>query len=172
MVWNRIEYQEGDQIGRCTYLYDVAKLHGNRRAMFMCGCSKEFEAQISHVKRNNITSCGCYLSKTTTDRCTTHNLSGHPLYWKWGLMKDRCNNPNSKIYHYYGGRGIKVCDEWANDFKAYYDHVIALPNAMGNDLSIDRINNDGDYEPGNVRWATRLVQQNNRRKKFTKNQTT
>jgi hypothetical protein len=75
-------------------------------------------------------------------------------------MKERCYNPNSKYYHLYGGRGIKMCDKWKNSFEEFYNDMGKRPYRI---YSIDRINNDGDYEPSNCRWATRFVQSRNKR---------
>ncbi len=81
----------------------------------------------------------------------------------------RCCNPNNLQYIHYGGRGIKICDEWLNDFKAFYDYVISLEGYDKNNigqgkLTIDRINNDGNYEPGNLRWADQRTQSTNSRR--------
>jgi hypothetical protein len=80
-------------------------------------------------------------------------------YLAWDHMKQRCFNPNSKNYKHYGGRGIKVCDRWVNSFENFYNDMGAKPSK---EHSIDRINNDGNYEPGNCRWATNIEQQRNR----------
>ena len=83
----------------------------------------------------------------------------HPLYSVWQGMKGRCNNPSNKHYYNYGGRGIKVCDAWLNDFKKFVEDMGEKPNGY----SIDRINNNGDYTPGNCKWSTKKEQQRNRR---------
>ena len=90
----------------------------------------------------------------------THGMTGTPEYRAWKDMLGRCRNSRHRQYPNYGGRGIRVCDEWLHDFVAFYNHVGPRPSARH---SIDRIDNDGNYEPGNVRWATRKMQNANMR---------
>lgn len=90
----------------------------------------------------------------------TNGRRGTNGYWAWVQMKQRCNNPNNRNYKYYGGRGIKVCDRWAKSFIAFIEDMGERPNG----LTLDRINVDGNYEPGNCRWATWSEQQLNKRK--------
>ncbi len=88
----------------------------------------------------------------------THGRSQTSEYKIWICIKDRCNNQNHSGFHQWGGRGIAICDEWNRSFEAFLEHVGPRPSL---DHSIDRINNDGNYEPGNVRWATRSEQMRN-----------
>jgi hypothetical protein len=90
-----------------------------------------------------------------------HGLSNHPLHQVWLQMKARCLNDKHKSYTHYGGRGISIYEKWLDDFKAYFDYVANLPGFGDSNLSLDRIDNDGNYEPGNLRWATKSQQRIN-----------
>lgn len=83
-----------------------------------------------------------------------------PEYQAWHNAKNRTTNPNVPVWPNYGGRGITMCDEWLNSFEAFFEHIGPKP---GPGYSLDRIDNDGNYEPGNVRWATRTDQNRNQR---------
>jgi len=94
-----------------------------------------------------------------------HGLTNHPLYGLWGNIKNRCFNPNADNYEYYGGRGIGLYDLWIEDFKAFYDYVVTLENYGRAGYTLDRIENDGNYEPNNLRWAKKSLQTINSRKR-------
>lgn len=142
----------------------VAHHHRNTRAVnywqCRCQCGNECVARTEHLTHGKIKSCGCLSKENTTKRNTTHGLRHTPEYKIWDGIIERCCNPNSQRYADYGGRGITICPEWRSDFTAFLAAVGIRPNPK---LSIDRIDNDRGYEPGNVRWTTYKEQAANRR---------
>ena len=94
----------------------------------------------------------------------THGLSRHPQYSTWKAMRRRCENPDDVAYPNYGARGIRVCDEWRQDVAAFVSYVEKVLGPRPEGLTLDRIDNDGHYEPGNLRWATKAEQTHNRRR--------
>lgn len=155
----------GKRFGRLTVL-KIVGCNKWREAMWLCrcDCGNEISVASNNLRRSHTQSCGCLQREATTKSNTTHGKRKTKLYSVWNTMKARCFNCNSKSYKDYGGRGIKVCDEWKNNFQAFYNYVSKLPHFCEEGYTLDRINNDGNYEPNNVRWATRKEQVHNRRK--------
>ena len=131
----------------------------------ICDCGNETLARTADLINGHTTSCGCRRRKSIIKASTKHGLRHTKTYSKWISMKQRCFNPNNHRFDDYGGRGITVCDEWKNSFEAFYYYVSKLPHFNEAGYSLDRINNDGNYEPDNVRWATATEQANNKRKR-------
>jgi hypothetical protein len=140
----------GDKLGKLTLIREAkARYYGKdaqwkRYALFECECGNTKEISVANVVTGNSRSCGCSHLK--------HMKYKHPLYKVWDCMKQRCYYENAINYHLYGGRGILICDEWRYDFGCFYDW--SINNGYKKDLVIDRVNNDGNYEPSNCQFIT------------------
>lgn len=152
--------------GNLTTIGPVRKSRDGRIIwLCKCRCGNTAEVRTSHLMSGHTHSCGCLGSRTSAgERFTTHGLGRTREYKSWAHIVQRCTNPNNPAFSDYGGRGITVCDQWRHDFQAFYDYVSTLPHSGEKGYSIDRIFNDGHYEPGNVRWATAKEQNRNTRR--------
>jgi len=155
----------GDVINNCIFIshegFDIGKVGGEflRLGKFKCPCGNEFITRISSVHKKHTNSCGCYNKRRVLEANTTHKLSKHPLYHTWDRMIKRCYKEGSQDYKNYGERGISVCERW-KDINSFIEDMYPT---YSKELSIDRIDNDGNYEPSNCRWATAKIQTRNRR---------
>lgn len=160
----------GKRFGRLLVL-DLQKIDKYRHLYYLCKCDCDNKTIVraDGLLSGTTKSCGCYKNEQRKEQCNKmhdinkkHGLYKHKLYKVWLSMKDRCYNKHGVPYKWYGFRGIKICDEWKNDFQAFYNW--AINNGYQQGLSIDRINNERNYEPLNCRWATTKEQMNNTRK--------
>ena len=126
----------------------------------VCDCGNKITIRGWVLTSGRTKSCGCLRVETTSKQFTTHGLTNDPLYKVWEAMKRRCLSVKEKSYKDYGGRGIKVCDRWLNSFENFHRD---MSKGYKWNLTIDRIDVNGNYEPNNCRWATQLQQRSNQR---------
>lgn len=146
----------GKKFGKLTVIEELntRSKNGHKQYKCQCDCGNIKIVRGDTLKNGMSQSCGCTIG-------IMHGLTATKLYKVYNGMKNRCCNKNASNYEYYGGRGIKVCNEWVDNFKNFYDW--AINNDYHEGLSIDRIDTNGDYEPNNCKWKTSKQQCNNKR---------
>lgn len=143
----------GEKVNRLTL---IKKCEG-KKSLFRCDCGNEKMINIWNVEYEKVKSCGCLFRECPNH--TKHGGKGTRLYKIWKSMRERCSTPSQNRYKNYGGRGIKVCEEW-DDFNVFREW--ALSHGYSDELTVDRIDVNGNYEPLNCRWITPKEQANNK----------
>jgi hypothetical protein len=152
----------GERHGRLLIVGREVKLSGSKNRVFwicQCDCGSMTSVVNDWIANGGTRSCGCLGRERAKEASKTHGMTKTKLHRAWMNMRNRCTNPNSNQWHNYGGRGITVCDRWSS-FEAFASDVGEPPSPRH---SLDRIDNERGYEPGNVRWATSRQQGRNRR---------
>lgn len=153
---------KGQRFGRLVALGPIKQDDRCRVWWFCkCDCGNTTTIIASDLSHNGTKSCGCITRERLKTRNTTHGLRYSRFYNIWCGIIQRCTNPNDKAYHNYGGRGIYICDKWRDSFEEFYKFVKTLPNHNNTNYSLDRIDNDDGYKPGNIHFATATEQSRN-----------
>jgi hypothetical protein len=150
----------GRRFGRLVALETAGKRWGRFLWLCRCDCGVESVFDGNHLRRGMSKSCGCLMRETSRALKFVHGGTGSQEHAIWRGMINRCENPNVRGYPGYGGRGIRVCARWRADFTAFLSDLGPRPSRQH---SLERLNPDGNYEPGNVVWSTALAQANNKR---------
>lgn len=176
----RLPLEIGQKYGRWTAL-EMMRLEptpqqqrlgklGNRAALCRCECGTVKPVQVAYLVNGRSQSCGCYRAERTSqlnpERFRIHGMAGHEHFSRWVNMMERCENPQNPKYPRYGGRGIRVCEEW-RDVRNFINYLETELGPRPDNYSLDRIDNNGNYEPGNVRWASASTQNANQSRFLT-----
>lgn len=151
------DHLRGTRWNRLTVIDQGPTKDGHVRWVCICDCGTWRIVRGESLRDGTTKSCGCLQRESATK----HGMKNTPEYRAWQNMKTRCENPDYIDFHLWGGRGIKICQQWRNSFKTFFRDMGRKPSP---ELSLDREDNEGDYTPANCRWATAKQQANNRRK--------
>lgn len=171
VVAAKVRYETGRRFGRLAIVCEASPLiHFNeknhriaiRRFECRCDCGTEKIVRMTSLQSGSTLSCGCYHNELSVSQARRHGHASHtapaPEYMAWQNMKARCYRPSSHRFEHYGARGITVCDRWRNSYENFLADMGRKPSP---EHSIDRIDNDGNYEPTNCHWALPIVQARN-----------
>ena len=154
----------GKTFGRLTVIEPDIKLTNERKSGIyfkcLCECGNEHTVLLGSLTAGQVKSCGCLVKENIREVATTHGKSKTRLYGIWHSMKSRCLNKTAANYNRYGGNGVTICEEWANDYMTF--HNWSMSNGYAEGLTLDRVNNDKGYNPDNCRWVTYTEQENNK----------
>lgn len=151
---------EGHRYGRLTVVSFERSVGRNTYWRCRCDCGEVAVASRNNLRSSNTSSCGCLADENRRALRRTHGMSQTATFKAWLTMRDRCYNEKHPYYFNYGGRGIRVCEAWRVSFENFYCDVGERPSKG---YTLERIDNDKDYKPGNVKWATRYEQSRNKR---------
>lgn len=164
---NKPKYKSGDIYNELT-LTGKSFVNGRRYLEFICVCGKSHFSLMSNILSGKTKSCGCKRYELSSIKLTTHGMGKkgtiHPIYNTYNCMKNRCYNVNYDRYEDWGGRGITVCDEWLNDIHKFIEW--AINNGWRKGLTLDRIDNNGNYAPENCKWSDNYEQGKNKRNSY------
>ena len=153
----------GQKFGRLTVIERAPNKFKKTMWRCRCDCKKEIITRSDSLLNGRTKSCGCLQKENANGHTPTHGMSKATIYRKYVSIKNRCLNLKAENFPRYGGRGIKIYPEWIDNFQSFYDYVSALPHFGEKGYSLDRIDNNGNYEPNNLRWADRKTQGRNKR---------
>lgn len=154
--------KHGDRFSNLTVVTEMGTDRTRHmRYLCLCDCGSFAIVRGSDLTNGHTTSCGCIRRNLLRKSATKHGLRHDPLYSRWSGIKMRCYNTKHQSYPFYGGRGIRMCDDWKDDFNSFYEW--SIQNGYSNDLELDRIDPNGDYKPSNCRWIPKDINALNKR---------